>query len=89
MPVCEWQKVFSLTILIYLIMPLFVYKLIREAKLFCIYCIVLYCIVFLLCICSFKTLGLSSRLGNKYLYSPLFWEEKNNNLTNNSKPCGC
>ena len=39
MLICEWQKASSLTIWIFNTMTLFAYKLIRQAKPFCIYCI--------------------------------------------------
>ena len=38
MLICEWQKAYSLMISVY-IMTLSVCKLLRQAMLFCIYCI--------------------------------------------------
>ena len=68
MPFCEWQKASSLTNWIY-IMTLFVYKLIRQVKLFCI--IVLY---LFFSFWSFKTFFM---LGHINFSNPLFWEGKN------------
>ena len=56
-------------------MTVFVYKLIRQARLFCNYCFVLYCIVFVLfLIINFKAYF---TLGHINLFNPLFCEEKN------------
>ena len=74
MLVCKLQKFFSLTTWICLLMILFVYKLVRQSKVFCTYYIVLYyCIGRVLSI-----LKLYDFLHVNFLHinfcSPLFWE---------------